>query len=365
MRGRIAGRYILIEMLPGFCLGVLVFVFILLMFQALRLTEFVLVHGIGMRLLFEIMGYMSVSFLPAILPMSLLFAVLLTYGRFSADSEVVAMKSLGLSMWHLTIPAVILGLLVGALSAQTSFNIGPWGNRQFELLVTKLANSKATATLREGTFSEGFFDLVVYADKIDTKTGHLSRVFIYDERDEKMPITIISREGQLVQQANDFGGKTTLHLRDGNIHRQLDGTYTKVDFEGYDIRMASQTGDTFREKSPQSLTYSDIEEGLKQKDLPEKRVLLLKTELHKRWALSLTCLTFALLGVGLGTVTNRRAVKSSGLVTCIVIIVIYWGMYVLSETLARQGTIAPWISIWGVALSFLGAAVYSIRRVWN
>lgn len=365
MRGRLVARYILIEMLPGFCLGVMVFVFILLMFQALRLTEFVLVHGIGVRLLFEIMGYMSVSFLPAILPMSLLFAVLLTYGRLSADAEVVAMKSLGLSMWHLTLPAVVLGVLVGVLSAQTSFNIGPWGNRQFELLVTKLANSKATATLREGTFSEGFFDLVVYADSIDEKTGHLSRVFIYDERDEKMPITIISREGQLVQQANDFGGKTTLILRDGNIHRQYDGTYTKVDFEGYDIKMVSQTGDGFREKSPQSLTYADIEEGLNKADITEERKRLLQTEFHKRWALSVTCLTFALLGVGLGTVTNRRAVKSSGLVTCIVIIVLYWAMYVTSETVARQGLVVPWLSIWGVAGAFLSAAIYSVKRVWN
>lgn len=365
MRGRLAGRYIFIEMLPGFLMGVMVFIFILLMFQALRLTEFVLVHGIGVRLLFEIMGYMSISFLPAILPMSLLFAVLLTYARLSADSEVVAFKSLGLSMWHLSLPAVILGLLVGLLSAETSFNIGPWGNRQFELLVTKLANSKATATLREGTFSEGFFDLVVYADKIDEKTGFLDRVFIYDEREPGMPITIIAREGQLIQQPNESGGKTTLYLRDGNIHRQIDGTYTKVDFEGYDIQMFSQVGDSFREKSPQSLTYADIEEGLKKTDAPPERTLLLKTEYHKRWALSLTCLTFAILGVGLGTVTNRRAVRSSGLVLCILVIVVYWGMYVLSETVARQGLLAPWLSIWGVALSFLGAAIYSVKRVWH
>ncbi len=146
MRGRLAGRYIFIEMLPGLILGVMVFIFILLMFQALRLTEFVLVHGLSMRTIVEIMGYMSVSFLPAILPMSLLFAVLMTYGRLSSDSEVIAMRSVGLSMTTLTLPAIILGVLLALISAHTSFQVGPWGNRQFELLITKLANSKVTAT---------------------------------------------------------------------------------------------------------------------------------------------------------------------------------------------------------------------------
>lgn len=364
MRGRLAARYIFIEMLPGMILGVLVFIFILLMFQALRLTEFVLVHGLSVRVIGEIMMYMSVSFLPAILPMSLLFSVLLTYGRLSSDSEIVAMKAIGLTPWHLLSPAIVLGVILSLLSAQTSFQIGPWGNRQFELLVTKLANSKVTASLREGTFSEGFFDLVVYADEIDEKTGHMSRVFIYDERDEKTPITVISKEGQLVQKANDFGGQTTLHLKEGNIHRSMQGTYTKVDFDGYDIRMTSQAGDSYREKSPQSLTYDDIKEGLKNKDVPPEKLLLFQTEFHKRMALSLTCLTFSLIGVGLGTVTNRRAVKSSGLVYCIGIIVLYWAFFVLSETLARQGTVAPWISIWGVALAFFALSLYTVRRVW-
>lgn len=365
MRGRLAGRYIFTEMLPGLILGILVFIFILLMFQALRLTEFVLVHGLSLKMVFEIMGYMSVSFLPAILPMSLLFAVLMTYGRLSAESEVIAMRSVGLSMGWLLSPAIFLGCVLAFLSAHTSFQIGPWGNRQFEVLINKLANSKVTATLREGTFSEGFFDLVVYADDIDSKTGHMKRVFIYDERDEKVPVTIIAKEGQLIQVANDLGGKTTLHLKDGNIHRNLGETYTKVDFSGYDIRMNSQASDSYREKSPQSLTYQDITEGLSKKDLPEDKVRIFKTEFHKRWALSLTCITFSLLGVGLGTITNRRAVKSSGLVLCIGIIVAYWAFYVLSESLARQGTLPPWFSIWSVAILFLSLSIWSVKRVWN
>ena len=113
--------------------------------------------------------------------MSLLFAVLLTYGRLSSDSEIVAFRAVGLSMGSIVVPALILGILVGALSLQTSFHLAPWGNRQFEVLFTKRGATKVGVTLKEGTFAEGFFDLVVYANKVDSKLGtwvHISELYL-------------------------------------------------------------------------------------------------------------------------------------------------------------------------------------------
>ncbi|MCB0394684.1 MAG: LptF/LptG family permease, partial [Bdellovibrionales bacterium] len=149
--------YLLTEMIPAFSMGVFVFILILLMFQALRLTEFVLIHGVGWIVISEIALYLSVSFLPAILPMSLLFAVLMTYNRLSNDSEIIAMKTSGIGMFSISFPALIISTIVGALSAYTLFEAGPWGNRQFEILITKLGQQKAASQIREGTFSEGFF----------------------------------------------------------------------------------------------------------------------------------------------------------------------------------------------------------------
>ena len=66
VRSRLALKYLLFEMIPSFLMGVFIFVLILLMFQALRLTEFVLVHGVSLKMASEIMLYLSVSFLPVI-----------------------------------------------------------------------------------------------------------------------------------------------------------------------------------------------------------------------------------------------------------------------------------------------------------
>ncbi len=365
MRGLHSIRYIFFETLPAFLMGVLVFLGILLMFQALRLTEFVLVHGVGTQTVLEIMLYLSVAFLPIILPMSLLFAVLLTYSRLSNDSEIVAFKSLGLSMGQLTIPALILSLAATLMSAQTSFYLGPWGNRKFEVLMNQLGRQKVAAAIKEGVFSEGFFELVVYANKVDSDTGRLSDVFIYNERDAKAPVTIIAKEGQVIQESTPTGLSALLRLSKGNIHRTQDATYTKVDFVSYDINLFDPIENREKKKSPTSMNLEELRQEFKKPGLDAKELRKLQIEYHRRWSLSATCLVFALLGVGLGTVTNRRASRGGGFVICLVLLVSYWIFYLSAEAMARNGWVHPWVGLWAVNVVFLLFALRSLKASWN
>lgn len=363
-RGKKAAQYIFFEMLPSFILGLIVFVSIILMFQVLRLTEFALVHGVDLKTIAEIVGYICISLLPVLFPMSLLFAVILTYGRLSSDSEVVAMKASGLHMGMLLTPALVLALLVGILSAQTSFEIAPWGNRQFEVLFTRLGNSKAAATIKEGTFSEGFFDMVVYANKVDSDKGLLENVFIYDEREAGAPLTIIARRGAIIPDPKTPGNKVLLRLEDGDIHRKTQ-THTKIKFDSYDIRLTDPVQDAFREKSAQSLTLNELREVLKKKDLKPEEQRLFSTEFHKRLAISVLCLVFALIGVGLGTTTNRRAAKTSGMILSIGIIIGYWILYVTFEGMGRNGQLPPALAVWTPLVLFGGIGLNSLRKNWN
>jgi lipopolysaccharide export system permease protein len=364
IRGRKASQYIFFEMLPAFLLGLLVFIFILLMFQALRLTEFALIHGVTIDTIFKIMGYLSISFLPALFPMALLFAIILTYNRMSTDSEIVALKACGLSMISIATPAVILSMMVAAISAQTSFHIAPWGNRQFELIISKLSNTKAGATIREGAFSEGFFDLVVYSNKVDSKSGQLSKVFIFDEKPGQLPIAIIAKTGQLVQDPQNPGHSALLRLNKGDIHRKGE-SHTKIKFDTYDIKLFDPIKSERREKSPQSLTITEIREKIKDPEIEPDLLRTLKTEFHKRWAVSIVCLIFALLAVGISTSSNRRNAKSGGLIVSLGVIILYWILYVSFEGLARSGKIIPWLAVWTPNFFFAIFAAYKLRKNWN
>ncbi len=364
MRAFLMIRYVLGEMIPTFFLGVVVFVFILLMFQVLRLTEFVLIHGVKLSLVAQMMAYMSTSFLPILFPMSLLFTVLLTYGRLSADSEVVAFRAVGLSMVSIVTPALILSILVGILSLQTTFHIAPWGNRQFEVLFTKAGSMKPGVVLKEGTFSEGFFDLVVYANKVDSNAGKLSQVFIYDER-KQPPLTIIAKEGSIVVDPDKPGHSALLQLIDGSVHSVSAGAHTKIDFSDFSVYLSDPTEEQFRNKSPQSMTVDELKAKILEKDLKKDDRLELETEFHRRTAIAFACLLFGLIGVGLGTVANRRNAKSGGAVVCVGLIVAYYIINVLCEGAARQGQILPVVAMWLPNLVFSIAAAWSLKRAWN
>jgi lipopolysaccharide export system permease protein len=341
-------------------MGNVVFIGIMLMFQGLKLAEFALIHGVGSKTLGEILLYMIVSILPALLPMSLLFSVLLTYSRMSSESEIVAFKASGLSPYVILLPGLVLGLIISAMTSQLTFELAPWGNRQFEVLVSKLTNTKAGVALREGTFMEGFFDMVVYANKINPDTGILSKVFIFDER-QNPPLTIISKKGQMLQK-NDFtGNEVKLTLENGAIHRKTT-THTKIEFEKFFITLNENYNLQIKEKTMASMTLKEIVDKSVTPNTPEKEKKNLDIEFHKRWVLTILPFLMSFLGSIFGFTTNHRGSKSSGFVVCVGLIVAYWILFVIAESSAAQSKLPVAYVMWFPNLFFLILGLIAFKQ---
>ena len=356
--------YILSETVPSFLLGVFIFISVLLMFQSLRLTEFLLIHGIKYSTLAKIMGFMSISFLPMLLPMSLLFAILLTYNRFSLDSEIIALKSSGVNMTAIVLPALVFALIVTIISSQTSYYLAPWGNRQFEVLINRLGNTKAAASIKEGTFSEGFFDLVVYANKVNSQTGALTDIFIYDEKDPKIPITIVALEGQIIPDSSKPGNSVLLRLFKGQIHRKGE-SHTVINFDSYDVLLNDPIKIQERQKSASSLNFNELQVLRNNETLPPEQRHEFNIEFHKRSALSFACMVFCVIGLAFGIVTNRRSGKSSGFVISVGFIIVYWVVYLSFESMVRSNQLVPWLGIWLPNVILLVFGLYRLKKAWN
>jgi lipopolysaccharide export system permease protein len=140
---RKATQYMFFEMWPSLLMGLAVFIFILMMFQMLRYTEFVLIHGVGLEVVIELLAYIAISFLPALFPMSLLFAVLLTYGRLSQDSEIVALKAAGLGPWSLLFPAFLLSLIVSIFFSANKFSFSALGQSTIRIINNQAGTNKS------------------------------------------------------------------------------------------------------------------------------------------------------------------------------------------------------------------------------
>ncbi len=355
-------KYIAFELLPVFLIGLTIFVLVLCMFQSFQLSEYVIVHGAKLSIILQMVAYVTLGFLPILLPIALLFAVLLTYGRLSGDSEIVAMKALGLSTWHLLIPALVVGVFVSIISLQVSFRLAPWGNRQMNTLLTQLAETRPTITIRDGVFAEGAFDLVIYANHVDSANNLLHDVFIYDERDPKAPVTIIAKEGRMITHATSSGQAAYLQLTDGNVHKSSKAFYTKIDFSTYDINLFDPNKVKKEKIGPEQMNMQELYNAIKHQNSKEDALDYL-LEWNRRWALSATCLILALVGMGLGTVTNRRTSRSGGMVICIASVVVYWTLQVGFESFARNGQLPVGIAVWMTNFLFLSFGLYQFHRV--
>jgi lipopolysaccharide export system permease protein len=335
--------YVSQEVAGPFTGGVIFLSFIFLMFQALRLAEALIEHGVPLTVLAKMIGLMIVSFLPMAIPLAFLIAILVGFGRLSADSELVAMKANGMSLHRLAVPAMAIALAVGVLSLALNLEWVPKGKMELKRTLLRLTNTKAVAAIREGTFTSGFFDLLVYADKVDQKTNRLEKVFIYDERNKDRPLTVVAREGEIVpvKLDSDLGASAALKLYDGNIHSNdiTQGAYQKIDFREYQLFLRVEAGADTATGKPTNQPYHVLRKMAR----AEPNVVIARgyrTEIMRRWMTALAPILFVLIGIGYGTVRTRAVRANAGLVA-ICVILPYYVLGTACENWGYRGFLPP------------------------
>jgi lipopolysaccharide export system permease protein len=345
--------YILSEILVPFLGGVLFFSFIFLMSQALRLADFFIIHGISVRILGKMALLLVLSIMPMALPVAFLIGILVGFGRLSADSELTAMKSNGVSIFRLSVPVTVLGLVIVFISLGLNMEWVPWGDRMFKSTLIRLSNTQPVSSIKAGTFTSGFFDLLIFADKIEKQTNKLYRVFIYDEREPKNPLTVVAREGTILpvrkrasKGSEDFGAAVMLKLYQGNIHRNdiPANTYQKIDFGEYRLYLKIDEGADTATIKPRMIPYEELVRRIKNTPKRSQEHIEFVTELWRRFSVALTPLIFVYLGIGFGTV-RTRAVRAGAALIALTVILIYWAALATATVASHKGFLPPTLAM--------------------
>jgi lipopolysaccharide export system permease protein len=360
-------RYLVVEVLAPFLGGVVFFTFILLMFQMLRLASAMIEHSVPFIILMKIVWYMIVTFMPIVLPLAFLISVLVAFGRLSGDSELVAMKANGVSIFRLAVPVLVVSLFVSATSLGLNMTWAPEAKFESRATLIRLTNTSPISTIRESTFTTGFFGLLIYAENVDTKTDRLRNIFIYDERDPKAPRSIIAPAGQIVpvKQDSELGASITLKLYDGEIHSNNTSTvtYEKTTFHEYKVHLTVGEGANSAVSNFLNFTYADLKMHAGKTTDPMIRNQLL-TEIYARWFTSLLPVIFTLIGIGFGTARGRAAPSSAGLVAIMVILPVYL-MQVVFQNWGYSGALPPFVAMLIPDLVLLGVGIFAFRKtVW-
>lgn len=358
-------RYILEEVLGNFFGASLFILFILLMFQALRLMEFFIVHNVSGFMLSKLAFFMGLSLLPVVIPLAFLIAVLMTFSRLSLDSELVAMKSNGYGVVRLSAPVALLALFITLISLALNVEWIPWGETAFKKTEIRIRNTKAVSAVKEGTFTFGFFDLLIFAEKVDEKTNRLNRVFIFDEREAGNPLTYVSRTAEIVpvSTVSEFGSAIMLHLFNGSTHHQdiSTRTYEKMDFETYNLYLKIDGGADTALLKPHMIPHNHLLQLIKEHGLEKYEGREFRGEYWRRVATALTPLIFVLLGIGFGTVRYRTA-KTGAVLTGFVILIIYWALQTAGTSALQRGTLHPFWAMQLPNVIMLIGGIWGFRR---
>lgn len=356
---RILSLYIVREIASLFLLGIMVFTLILLMGRLIKLTDLVISRGVPLTDVSRMIMYLMPSFLVFTIPMAFLLAVLLAFGRLSADNEITVMKAGGISLMQLMPPVVFCGLCAALLTLAASTVGVPWGNNAFKSLSFSVLKQNVTATIREKVFWDDIPDIVMYTEHYDEEHHTLKGVIIHDGRDQSRPLTIFAANGVIGGGPNR--NDIRLLLTDGSIHaRGTAEEYRLVHFGEYTMTIGGPGQGTGLGRNELDMTVNELRRQIDNPATTKAVRLKTQSELHSRFAFPFASLVFAVVAVPLG-MQNRRSGKSAGFSTSIGILLAYYVIQSLLRTLAEKGTLPPVLALWLPNMIFLGLGWYLLR----
>ena len=352
--------YICREIAVPFLLGMATFTSVLLMGRFLQLAEMVVARGVLFSDIIRMVIYLLPFFSMVTIPMSFLLALLLAFGRLSADSEITAMKSSGIGLYSVLPPVLSCALLAYLATTFVSVYALPWGNTSFKKLLLNIVETRATLNLKERVFNDDFPGLVIYIDRYDKEMSSMSGILIEDERNPKEPSTIFAEQGMIEREP---GTKTLrLSLKNGGIHRSLDSSgYRLLEFKDYELTINLAQTAKEATKNELDMTFAELNETLRTHTADDKERRDTLIEFHRRFSLPFACLVFALVGVPLG-IQNQRSGKAAGFSVSIGVILAYYVVFSAGKTLGQKGLVPPAIAIWAPDVVFLLFGAYLFRK---
>ncbi len=378
-------RYILTSFLVAASLTGLVLTFILSVGFLFQVFQFI-IQGASADLVLQYLAASLPEVLGFTIPLALMVASLLVFGRLSTDSEIAAMKACGVSFPAIMRGPIIIAILCAAIGFYLQNYAMPSGHYVRRTIATRLALDSGVNLIEPGRFINDIDNVAIFCDrKVDIEKDGKKVTQLYDL------LAIDSRSGFLREIEAE---KADMHLEGSDIVFVLyNGTFSpSMDdggsgigkFEQYPIRIKDAITRTKKyTKKPKDFTFNELlaaeraakfkldevvaakaagkeQEGLSVKGA-SKWHSRLRFLLHYRtvWALSAFC--FVLVGIPLGCQSQRKD-SARGMSLGIAIGIAFFLFILLSESLADKPSAYPWVLVWTPVILCIGAALHLIKK---
>jgi lipopolysaccharide export system permease protein len=362
--------YLTRQILAALMITAMVFTFVLLLGNALKEILPLLVNRqISMAVVAQAAGLLIPFAWVFALPMGMLTATLLVFGRFSADQELTAVRASGISLLSLISPILLLSLALCGICALVNMEIGPRCRVAYKKIWFKVMMEFTGAQLRAGTPIKDFPGYVIFVNK--NHGGELEDVSVWILKNETNMETYVRAERGKVEVdvpnrkliVRLFDGKSvTMH--NGNMEF---GAFQELPPQEFDFgkrpssysppisdMTSSQLWDEL-ESWEQRLNQSVAGQHLSQEQLRarkrelEKRVgdptTPIRFQIHQQIAFSFACFGFTLVGIPLGIRMHRRE-TNVGIGVALLLVAVYYSFIMLGKSLDTRAEYAPYLIVW-------------------
>ena len=392
---KILPRYILKEHLSPFFLSLLVVTFVLFIDRAIDLMNTIIEKKLDIGTVLQLFGLSLPYMLSLFIPMAVLVATILTFGKLTVDRETIAMKASGINIYSLLGPLFIAAILLTGLMVYFNHYFLPNTNHKLKNLTVKIAYYRPMTIIKPKEFTT-ISDYTIYTE--ENLNDELKNVLVYDRTQANFPRIITAQKGRVIQM--DKGNSLQVILLNGEMHNtneQEKGKYQVTKFETFTVNIRDlTTGMDFGEsgyRSDREMTYNQLVTSIKdrkqelinqkleitnlQKKLEElqkqpddyaksvetRRLSIMKSmsedqyreilenlrslqvEYHKKFALAFAIIIFIMMGVPIGLMTRSSGIGMAFSVSSVIFLVYYIAL-TGGEQLADRALLSPFLSMW-------------------
>lgn len=247
---KLTTRYVLTELVGPFFFGLAVITFVLVMDFILDILNLIISKGLDWKTIVEVFALNLAWMLALSVPMSVLVAALMAFGRMSADNEITALNACGVPLYRIVAPALLASAVLASGLVWFNNEILPEANHRARLLMTDITQKKPAWNLEPNVFIDYFEGYHLLVKKVDPRTSKLEEITIYDHREGAIPRTIIAKRGRM--EFSEDGNNLYIFLEEGEIHEPDEADparYRRLSFSRQTINIANVGGELVRSYS--------------------------------------------------------------------------------------------------------------------
>jgi lipopolysaccharide export system permease protein len=343
-------HYLISEILPPFCFGLLAFTLVLLIARVVKLIELVVTRGVPSLQIGKLLVLILPTFLELTVPMAFLLAILLGLGRLSQDHEVLAFKASGISPLQILWPIAAVAAVISVATLFLTVFARPAANLALKKELYEIARSRLGTALKEKVFNQEFPKVLIYVEQLVPPGNTAQGILIVDKRDDAREEVILGKVARI--SAEESTNSLGLKLIDGSIYQRDKNRpgFSQTRFNIYDFKLdLDELIGPVRRKDdgPKELPFDRLLETIREKQQRGASATAERIELHQRISFAFVPLVFCLLGVGLTLLPHgSRAGRSWGFFLCLFWLLAYYLLLTLGKTLGEKGLLHPVPALW-------------------